>query len=488
MVPFRKWIILTHRWLGIAVGFFFVLWFASGIGMVFTGGMPALIPVVRLQRLPDLNLGAVHLTASEAAEKALIEEPPERLTLLTIMDRPAYRFTTSEPVIVFADTGETLSQITETQAIRIAARFVNIPEGQLHHAATLRDPDQWTIESGDQLPLHKIVAGDAAHTQLYVSEKLGEVVLETTRRSRALAWVAAIPHWLYFAPLRLKGDLWRQVVLWTSGAGIVLAAAGIIVGIIQFSRSRRPRIPYAGLMRWHYLTGAIFGVFALTWVLSGMLSMEPWFWASGGGSGRGISRALSGGPLVPALFPPIGAMGWNRVLNGRPVKELEFLRIQGDPYYALRGADENDRVLVAARPLAIRTAAFPIDRLLNRIKVGNPSVPIIESALLAEFDSYYYSRDDKPPLPVLRVKFDDPDRTWFYVDPGMSRVVARFTRRQRIQRWVYTGLHDLDFAFWYYNGAAWQFGMVVLNVGGVLLSSLGFYAGLKRLMRYRRHG
>ena len=36
-------------------------------------------------------------------------------------------------------------------------------------------------------------------------------------------------------------------------------------------------------MRWHYITGVVFGVFTLTWVFSGMLSMEPFGWATNPG-------------------------------------------------------------------------------------------------------------------------------------------------------------------------------------------------------------
>ena len=54
-----------------------------------------------------------------------------------------------------------------------------------------------------------------------------EVSVLTTRRSRALAWVGTIPHWLYFAPLRLNGPLWTRIVVWTSALGCVLALIGL---------------------------------------------------------------------------------------------------------------------------------------------------------------------------------------------------------------------------------------------------------------------
>ncbi len=186
------------------------------------------------------------------------------------------------------------------------------------------------------MPMHKISADDGSHTELYVSEATGEVAVMTTRASRALAWVSAIPHWLYLEVLRRNGRVWRVVVLWTSGLGTVLSLMGIILAIIQYSR-RPPHIPYAGWMRWHYITGAVFGVFTLTWVFSGFLSMEPWDWASEGGLGDGMREAFSGGPLDLTQFPAMDLESWNSMFPSSDIKEIEFLRIQGNAYYLVRG-------------------------------------------------------------------------------------------------------------------------------------------------------
>ena len=92
MVWFRKAMILTHRYLGIALCVPIVMWFVSGIGMMYAGGMPRLTPETRLERLPPLDLTQVRLSPSEAAEHGNMTTRPGRLVLTTIMDRPAYRF------------------------------------------------------------------------------------------------------------------------------------------------------------------------------------------------------------------------------------------------------------------------------------------------------------------------------------------------------------------------------------------------------------
>ena len=128
--------------------------------------------------------------------------------------------------------------------------------------------------------------------------------MRTTRRSRALAWVSTIPHWLYFTSLRANQPLWYQIVVWTSGLACVLAVLGLILRVTQFKRTRPFRlsaaIPYAGWMRWHYITGAIFGLFTLTWAFSGLLSMEPFEWTRAEGL-EVAARGLHGRPARPRV-------------------------------------------------------------------------------------------------------------------------------------------------------------------------------------------
>ena len=512
-----RWLILAHRWLGIPLGVLFVIWFASGIVMMYTGDMPRLTPELRLERLPELDFDRIALAPAAAARRAYLSPTPRRASLLTVMDRPAYRF---DGVTVFADTGERLGEVGPAAAAAVASRFTGRPPAAVEYAGTLTEPDQWTLVERRRLPLRKLLIDDDAGTELYVSPRTAEVVMRTTRRSRALAWIGAIPHWIYFTALRANQPLWYDVVVWTSTLGCLLAVIGLVLGVTQF-RWRRPRgaqgaaagmrarIPYAGWMRWHYLTGVVFGFATLTWVFSGLLSMEPYAWTSA----RGLDvpgDALSGGPVELARFPAPDAGAWARIAGGRPVKEIELLRIQDDPYYSLRfGARKIDverpvaapprrpdgvvgnvvsaPLLVAADTLTVRDEPFSVESLLTRLTAAVPGAPVVESALLADYDSYYYargaSRARQAPLPVLRVKFGDPLETWVYVDPALSRMVAREHRFTRVERWLFNGLHSLDFAFWYDRRPLWDVGLIALSLGGLASSGIGLWIGCGRIRR-----
>jgi hypothetical protein len=370
------------------------------------------------------------------------------------------------------------------------------------------------------MPLYKFSADDGLGSEVYVQPKTAEIAMLTTRRSRALAWASTIPHWLYFAALRANQPVWYQIVVWTSALACALAALGLILAVTQFKRVRpfqlRSAIPYAGWMRWHYMTGAVFGLFTLTWAFSGLLSMEPFEWTRA--EGLDVPReAFTGGTLDLRQFEAIrgeelleGGIKTRRFMrsgcpSGDPTKEVEFVRIQDEPYYVVRcaagatsatpprerlhqpygvtGRSEPDRLLVSAKTLQPRAEPFSVDSLMSRLRAAVPGAPVIEQQLLTDYDSYYYSRGRQSPLPVLRVKFGDPAETWVYIDPQMSRVVAAVHRLNRVERWLYSGLHDLDFSFWYDRRPLWDIAVITLLLGGLASSSIGLFLGIKRLFR-----
>jgi hypothetical protein len=76
------------------------------------------------------------------------------------------------------------------------------------------------------------------------------------------------------------------------------------------------------------------------------------------------------------------------------------------------------------------------------------------------------------PLPVLRVRYNDPQETWLYVDPSRGAVVQRNEKVARLRRWLYQGLHSLDFPFLYYQRPLWDSIVIVLSIGGAVLTTM----------------
>jgi hypothetical protein len=386
---------------------------------------------------------------------------------------------------VFADTGEIFDRADASQAPTAVAAFVGQPIDAVRFVETVREADQWTMTESRHLPLERFDIDDGRGTRVYFSLQDGDVKLVTDRRNRTLAWIGTIPHWFYFTTLRTNQPLWYWSIVWLSVAGCVLAILGLTLAFTQFRRSKPFRlsasIRYRGLMRWHYYTGALFGVFALTWVFSGLLSMEPFGWTNA--TGLSLPRNdLSGGALElnryplddPAVAAAIGAQA----------AEVKLSRIQTNPYYAVATVATDGSVqtkLIDASTLMSRSEPFPVASIVEELEATVSEAGIREHAVLERYDAYYYARDNEAPLPVLRVKFDDPADTWFYFDLATSRELGSVHRFSRLERWLFNGLHSLDFSFWYARRPLWDIGVILLCLGALATSSIGFYLGFKRL-------
>ena len=75
----RKILIYTHRWLGIVWCLIFIVWFVSGIAMLYWQ-MPRLTAEERLMRMSILDLSSDSVSAAQAAANAHIS--PSRVRIL----------------------------------------------------------------------------------------------------------------------------------------------------------------------------------------------------------------------------------------------------------------------------------------------------------------------------------------------------------------------------------------------------------------------
>ncbi|MBM3797489.1 MAG: hypothetical protein FJW31_26340 [Acidobacteria bacterium] len=109
--------LVWHRWLGIATCVLFLLWYVSGIVMIYAR-MPTLDTAERLKRLPEL--AAARITVSPtAAWQATAEAGTWRQTVLTtIAKRPAYRFLTAkgDRIVSYADRPQAQRSFTQIEA------------------------------------------------------------------------------------------------------------------------------------------------------------------------------------------------------------------------------------------------------------------------------------------------------------------------------------------------------------------------------------
>ena len=137
----RKLVILIHRYLGIGLALVFVLWFASGFAIIYTGGMPTLTEHERLARLPNLDLESISISPSQAQRLVTAPSPPK---LTTVMGRTAYQFSENNGGIVFADDGSILSS-SMISSSQIIGDFIGVEDKSIERIGRIEEVDQWTI-------------------------------------------------------------------------------------------------------------------------------------------------------------------------------------------------------------------------------------------------------------------------------------------------------------------------------------------------------
>jgi hypothetical protein len=476
----KKIAIVCHRWMGVAFCLLFSWWFVSGIFMMYWD-FPSVSDADRLEHAPVLDASQVRLSAAEAYATLHSDQEPASTWLQAFDGRPAYFFRMGrEQAIVYADTGAQQDVFPPELNLRTATAWSGQPVSAAR-VEEVTEPDQWTLEGGigNLRPLSKYSwpNGD----QVYISENTGQVVQYTTASSRFFAHLGAIPHWLYYTPLRKNGPLWSKVVIWLSGIATVAALMGLIVGLMMYSPSRKNSIPYQGQKRLHHILGLFFGVVACTWAFSGMLSMEPFPLSSGRPQGgRSLAAALRG--KRPELSQ-YGARSPQQALAelgpAFPVKKLELSSFASDPMYVATGARGETRVI---RMLGEPIASFEQKRILN---VVNSMARVAEARLITKYDAYYLDRTGQRPLPVLSVQLNDEARSQYYIDPRTAQVVGayRSSTESWVNRWLYHGLHSINFPWLYNYRPAWDIVVLTLMLGGTSLCVTSVIIGFRLVRR-----
>src|ERR1700730_9239680 len=142
----KRGLIFVHRWLGVALCLVFLLWFPSGIGMMYWD-YPSVGPADRLDRSPTLDASRIHISPSQPIAALELTQPPDQLRLNTFDGRPVYRFRSGffGEHIVYADTGEEQLDVPPEMIPRIASAWTGQPASAAK-VEQVAEADQWLLE------------------------------------------------------------------------------------------------------------------------------------------------------------------------------------------------------------------------------------------------------------------------------------------------------------------------------------------------------
>jgi uncharacterized iron-regulated membrane protein len=476
--PMRA-LLLGHRYLGMTTGALMVMWCLSGIVMMYVP-YPSLSEERRARGLaPISGLGYVAL-----GREAAPDEPLADFRIEMLADRPVLRTRAARPLDL--STGTAVEGVGVDEAREVASVFATRCVDALHASAPSRPhlidvvrDDAWTVSrvSAAERPLYRFALDDGAGTEVYVSSVSGKVVQLTTERQRFWSWFGAIPHWLYLAQLRRHPRWWSVVVVYASLGGCFLAGTGIVLGWRQVRRIREYGSARGNVRLWHHAAGLAFGVFALTWVASGLLSMNPWGLLEGSGA-RAERLRLAGPPSDRERIRTAIASLANAPLASGAVA-VASAPFAGRAYFTVETATGQRFRLDEAGRAAPLTSA-DLGRAAAELGSGSR---VASLDLMTSEDAYFLGHTgERPQLPVYRVILGDEESTRYYLDPVSAEIEAKMDRNARRYRWLHQGLHCLNVLPAIRGRPAWDVLMLVLLTGVLGVCATGTYLGLGRLI------
>lgn len=490
---FRKIFSLIHKILGIPLSIIFVLWFLSGFAMIWYSFPRAKQPV------PTDALSAEILPMDTLLSIMPDSGSIRSLSVYRKYGRDVMKLSTNDSTIeVYANNLEPVPAFSEEFREVVVNSWC---DARITRIDTLEAVDQWIPFErwNDKMPILKYYFDDKEGHQLYMTTE-GDVIQFTTAKDRRLAWLAGIPHWLYFTPLRKHQELWTDVVVWSALLGCVMCLSGIIVAIIVWWHQRKAyglwHCPYRKpWWRWHFILGLLFGWCAITFSFSGYMSMGgmPSFLKkekqeqkdpdSKNRDQRKRDRRRGGRDRM-VVDPDRYLLPIAKVVaeGGDSIVSIQWASWNDHPYYQVtyHNSRRNIDASVADNIQDFKLSAEMVER--DARKQFHDSVGITVS-YISEYDDDYYGRDkNKNPLPVYKVVADDYMNTVIYYDP-LTLSTHRVDDDGRSRRFLYKGLHALHIKALTDHPTVWYAVMFILLTGGSMLSVTGLVLALQWLWR-----
>ncbi|PSM13912.1 PepSY-associated TM helix domain-containing protein [Stenotrophomonas maltophilia] len=485
----RRWTYLVHRWLGIGGCLLMLLWFVSGMVMLFIG-YPKLTPGERLAALP--LLGDAGDWRGLSALPDAVQAEPEAVALTTVGGEAAYVVRSGSNVGAWSvRTGQALLPVSAQRAEASAAQFAG---GQAFVGAMRVGEDRWTHSRAldAHRPLYRVEVGGAQPGDVYVSSHTGEVVLDAPRVQQRWNYVGAWLHWLYFLRMQSVDPVWTWVVIVLSALCTVAAISGIVVGVWRWRFRGHYRTgaktPYVEpWMRWHHLIGLVAAAFVFTWIFSGLMSMNPLGVFSS--TRESIDSERYHGPAAAVdgmLGEPAALLAAAGARHFRPV-EIQWRRIGGELFAVLLDGRGDTRIVSSEDGELQVLRQLPVDWLQQRARAMSDA-PMQAFAVQHAADAYFYPRAPEAMngaavrrFPVAVADFGDAEATRVYLDLATGDPLLTMGHRERVGRWLFYFLHSWDLPAMLRFDSTRLAVLLLLSVAGTALCATAVVIGYRRL-------
>lgn len=121
-------------------------------------------------------------------------------------------------------------------------------------------------------------------------------------------------------------------------------------------------------------------------------------------------------------------------------KQLEWVQLTGNPYVIATFNQDSQKILSQLGVSDNFAFSAFTSQSTQLLEGANCTIPI-----LVDKNDAYRSAAAKSEAQLLRVVCDDAKKTWFHIDGSNAQIIEKIDYSRRWYRWLYSGLHTLDF-------------------------------------------
>ncbi len=482
----KKFFIQIHKITGSVMSLLFLFWCMSGIVLCFKGFPHASVQkrFENLEFFSDDDFIDIKCLSESLSEKVELEKYQQKAIYRNYKGRKTQ-------VISDAHTLQNVSFFSKANAIEEAERFIN---ANVVHVDSISKLDSWLPWGYYKplLPFFKCYLDDDKHSTVYVSSKTGTVIQHTTRYARWMARFGAIPHMMYFYQIKQNSKLWQNVILVLGLIGIMVSISGIIAALFRFKKNTSGRIVgitvyKKWLYKWHHILGLFIGIFFLTFLVSGIfyVSGVP-SWICAKPEGRSPQRVWNQTIKQDSVMQPQRI--WNLLPEKSGLRKIAWSTAMGVPvieaYYnnykkPIVYVTNNDTLI----PFSINQKVIEAYALQT---LKNKQVSVEQQG---EYGNYYKAYGMYyHPLPVYKICLNDRFNSSLYIDPQSGKAVEYFNNNKKARRILTRGLHKLDFSI--FKNFSWLriTILIIISLGGLVVSFTGVLLSWKWLKRLVKSG
>ena len=482
MKHWKKYLFLIHRYLGLFLAPLILLWCVSGAVMMYVG-YPKLSEQERISHLAPFPNSVPPNSGSDALFTQLKYLLKYEVGSLVIENFDGQLNARLDGRLVKGNEDDQL--VLSAGVLHRIAAYYSDEKLSLENPLEIEElaRDQWTVYSkyNKHRPLHRIELEDEAGTEIYVSSTTGEVVQKTTTHERGWSWLGAVLHWLYPTIIRQYGTLWYWGVIVLTLFSLAATFTGVWLGLKQLKkRKNKPLSPYKGMKKLHHWGGVVLSLFLTLFLLSGLLSMNPWGLLNSEKVDEDglLQRFVDRETVIESLEHLPDFLAQNQVLL------LETLPVNAQLFWLVHVRDSKGNVSVFRVNEKFESAPVKHSDLLlwgQQLTLDGALSESVIQGYMETQDHYYFSHKDEIELPVWKVEDSRSDGRLFYLSPTTGAVLKQLDANGRIYRWLFHALHRWDFAESVRQRPIWDLLLMPMMVLLVLFGMTACYLGYKRM-------